>query len=75
MDVYWVWLPVFWIHVLSDSDGVSITFSPHDIVTGGEYVQMHESGGNTIITYLTSDDIVLRSTGTFQGIWKFISPA
>ena len=80
-----VWSAVFWIHVLPESDGMSSTIRPCAIVTGntinfhkscqlefGEYVQTHESGDDNIINEHTSSGIDHRSTGNFQGIWKFL---
>ena len=72
MDMALVCTAVFWIHVLPDSDVVSSTLSPRDIVIGqtiyfhehcqiefGVYVHTHKSGDNSIITNHTSSAIFL----------------
>jgi hypothetical protein len=75
----------FWLNMFPAGDGVSATQSPRQIMTGqqcdyklhckvqfGEYVQVHESHDNSMLTR-TTGAIALRPTGNIQGGYFFMS--
>jgi hypothetical protein len=75
----------FWLNMFPANDGVSAVQSPRRIMTGqqadylvhcqlefGEYVQVHESHDNSMLTR-TTGAIALRPTGNAQGGYYFMS--